>query len=107
MDKDDFNHYLDTNILIEYIESEPNDSEVIHTYMDNTLFKKCTSTTPYNEYDKLCRDTGKKTRRFLFEIQNKLDLLQSKNLKDAICNEFKISPNITLNLQHHHSSEKK
>lgn len=90
MDTDLLNHYLDTNIIVDYIEVDPDEDTVIRKYMQSSLFNKCTSTTPKNEYNNLCDRIRGKTKKFLAELKAPALAQSKESLGAEIDKQFKI-----------------
>lgn len=87
MDADLSNHYLDTGIILNYLQLDSRGDNVIDAYM-SSRFNKCTSTTPKNQYNKLCDRVRAKASKFLTRLKNNPKLAQSNDLSKAICDEF-------------------
>lgn len=81
-------HYLDTNILVDYFENNPTSADVCK-YRQCTFFNRHTSTTPYEEYWRLCSRMGRYVTRFLVYISGDHALKQSKNTKGRLSYLFK------------------
>ncbi len=76
------NHYLDTNIIIQYLDELHKRREVVADYMMRGIYFRCTSTCPYEECWKVFKDSEDAVLRFFQFVKDK----QTLESGEATCN---------------------